>query len=374
MFASNIYEPRILNHFSHCCDPRIRPVTYPLMEIILLVFLATICGEEGWEGMVEWGSDKLEFLRKFLPYQSGIPSPDTIRRVVERIDPEQFLKGFLSWAQEYKHRIAGQICIDGKVLAHALTEGGPLHLVSAWCEANRMVIGSIRTSSKSNEIPAIQDLLDQLVLTEGDIVTVDAIGCQSAIVQAITKKEADYVIAVKHNQPNLASEIENFFSQAMEAREYQPCAIEDMLCDGHGRADRQEVWICNEIDWLPQKEKWSRLCSIIMVRRSWEDANGLHAETRYYISSLQTSAKRISGLIRRHWSIENEFHWHLDVTFCEDDSCIGGKANENLRVARMTALDMLRSETSNKRGLKAKARRCHRSDTYLEKVLIAGNF
>ena len=374
MSASNTNEPRILTHFSSCEDPRTRPVTYPLSELILLVFLATICGEEGWEAIVEWGVDKLEFLRKFLSFDEGIPSPDTVRRVIERINPQQFLACFMSWAQEYKKRASGQICIDGKVLAHALSENGPIHLVSAWCEANRMVVGAVRTASKSNEITAIPELLQQLVLVQGDVITIDAIGCQRAIVKAITDQGVDYVIAVKRNQPMLASEIENFFLQAIEAPEYAPCNTEEALRTGHGREDAQEVWVCEELDWLPQRDNWANLSSIVMVRRRWQDGKGAHAETRYYISSLRTTADRFSQLIRRHWSIENEFHWHLDVTFREDDSCIGGRANENLRVARMTALEMLRAETTNRRGLKAKARRCHRSDSYLEKVLMSGNF
>ena len=374
MSDKSFQQPRILSHFSTCTDPRTRPVTYPLPEIILLVFLATICGEEGWEAMVEWGTEKIDFLRKFQPFEHGMPSPDTVRRVVERIDPQQFLACFLGWLQEYKARASGQICIDGKTLAHALEEGGPLHLVTAWCESNRMVIGSVRTASKSNEITAIKQLLDQLVLFEDDVVTIDAIGCQRAIVNQIVAQNADYVIAVKRNQPMLAAEIENFFSQAIDAPEYAPCRASETLRDGHGREDFQEVWVCEELDWLPQRDQWRGLSSIIMVRRRWRDKKSSHTETRYYISSLTAATERFSEIIRRHWSIENEFHWHLDVTFGEDDSCIGGRANENLRVARMTALEMLKAEKSNRRGLKAKSKRCHRSDLYLEKVLIAGNF
>lgn len=184
MSNSKTNQPRILQHFSHCKDPRCRPVRYPLQEIILVVFLATVCGEEEWEAMVEWANDKLNFLRKFLPFENGIASPDTFRRVIERINTKDFLEAFLAWVSEYKERTNGQICIDGKVLRHAMQEGGnPLHLVSAWCEANQIVLGTVRTASKSNEITAIKELLDTLVLTKGDIVTIDAIGCQVDIVE-----------------------------------------------------------------------------------------------------------------------------------------------------------------------------------------------
>jgi predicted transposase YbfD/YdcC len=367
-------QPRILNHFSHCADPRTRPVRYPFQEIILLVFLATICGEEGWEAMIDWANDKLSLLRRFLAYSNGVPSPDTIRRVVERINLSQFLSCFVSWVEEFKKRSGGQVCIDGKSLAHAVGEGGPLHLVSAWCEENRFVMSTVRTAAKSNEITAIQELLNILVLAEGDVVTINAIGCQRVILSNIHGKGADYLVVVKRNQPNLAGEIRNFFDQAIEARGYAPCKVDESEPKGHGRKEIQEVWVSNDIDWLPQIDDWSVLSSIIMVRRSWENKKKRCEETRYYISSLESSPERFSRLIRRHWSIENELHWHLDVTFGEDDSCIGGAANENLRVARMTALEMLRSEKSIKRGLKAKGRRCLRSDDYLEKVLMVGNF
>ena len=374
MSISNINKPRILNHFSLCKDPRTRPVTYHLYEIILLVFLATICGEEGWESMVEWGNDKLLLLRKFLPYEDGIPSPDTVRRVVERINPKEFLSSFIGWVGEFKNRVNGQVCIDGKTLRHALEDGGPLHLVSAWCEENRMVLGAVRTASKSNEITAIQELLNVLVLAEGDVVTIDAIGCQRSIAHAIREQKADYLIAVKQNQEKLSDELTNFFDQACDSQDYAPCSIHETQRDEHGRDESREVWISEDVGWLPQIDHWTGLSSIIMVRRSWEQQGKRREEKRYYISSLKAAPERFSRLIRRHWSIENELHWHLDVTFGEDNSCIGGVANENLRVARMTALEMLRAEKSSKRGLKAKARRCHRSDNYLEQVLLAGNF
>ena len=374
MSVSSSVEPRILTHFEKCLDPRTRPVRYPLPEIILLVFVATICGEEGWEAIVEWGEDKLQVLRRFLPYEAGIPSPDTVRRVIERVNPQEFLGSFTSWAQEFKKRESGQVCIDGKVLKHALKEGGPLHLVSAWCEQNRMVIGTVPTASKSNEIPAIKSLLESLVLLQGDVVTIDAIGCQKAIVDSISNKGADYVIALKRNQANLAAEIENFFTQALKAPDHAPCQVYEKHSNDHGRVDTQQVWVCHELDWLPQLGDWANLSSVIMIKRKWQSGKKFHEETRYYISSLTGSPEKLAGLIRRHWSIENEFHWHLDVTFGEDDSAIGGQANENLRVARMVALELLRAEKTNKRGLKAKSRRCNRVDSYLEKVLMVGNF
>ncbi len=366
-------EARIVNHFSICEDSRTRPVKYPLMEIVVLVVLATLCGEEGWEAFADWGRDKLTYLRKFLPYSEEIPSPDTIRRVMERLNPDQFLKGFVSWAEELNNRIPGQVCIDGKVLKKAIGEKGPLHLVSAWSEQNRIVLGTVKTDSKSNEITAITELLDLLTLKTGDIITIDAIGCQKSSVSNIVEQGADYVIALKRNQKNLVSEVENFFDQAVETPQ-APCNGVGVSRSERGRDDKQEIWVSQGLTWLPKREDWSGLKSIIMVYRRWEDKGKKHEEKRYYITSLSASPCEIAQLVRRHWSIENELHWHLDVTFQEDKSQIGATANENLRVARMTALELLRAEPSFKRGLKAKMRRCLRSESYLDQVLLSGNF
>lgn len=372
---SKTEQPRMLLHFNRCKDPRTRPVRYPLLEIILVVFLATLCGEEGWEAVVEWGKDKLGFLRKFLPFENGIACPDTFRRVTERVNPKEFLESFFAWVGEYKERVSGQICIDGKTLRHAMRKDGhPLHLVSAWCEANQLILGAVRTAAKSNEIAAIKELLDTLVLTKGDIITIDAIGCQLDIAAKIYDNGADYLLAVKQNQPNLADEIANFFDQATQAVEYAPVIVHRHQKDGHGRDDYQETWVTEDIEWLPQRLEWAGLSSLIMVYRKWLENGENHEEKRYYICSCKTNPEHLAHLIKRHWSIENEFHWHLDVSFGEDNSNVGATANENLRIARMTALELLKSEKSFSKEIKAKSRRCVRSNDYLEKVLLAGNF
>ncbi|MFT4554182.1 MAG: putative transposase YbfD/YdcC [Chlamydiales bacterium] len=375
MSKQEITPAKILTHFSTCNDPRTRPVRYPLMEIILLVVLSTLCGEEGWEAFEEWGKDKLSFLRTFLPFKNGVPCPDTIRRVMERLKSEEFLNAFISWATDLNERVSGQLCIDGKALRGASKKKSSLHIVTVWSEANRIVLGSVTVPSKSNEIPATEELLNLLVLKEGDVVTMDAMGCQKSIVGAIRKQKADYLIALKKNQQNFSGEVENYFNQVLEAPEYASCSDYIAEKQGHGRQDRQEVWVSKDVEWLPQKEDWKGLQSLILVCRYWEEKGEKRSEKRYYISILKERIPEdFAKIIRRHWSIENELHWHLDVTFNEDASQIGAAANENLRVARMIALDMLRGEKSNKRGLKAKARRCHRSDDYLKKVLLVANF
>ncbi|MGE3954179.1 MAG: ISAs1 family transposase [Parachlamydiales bacterium] len=371
MSANEKTSPRIVDHFSLCDDPRRCRIQHKLIDILVIIILATMCGEEGWEGFVDWATDKEEYLRRFLPLSNGIPSPDTLRRVVERVDVDQFLSAFIGWTEEVKVRIPGQMCFDGKTLRKA---GSPLHIVSAWCEANRMVLGAVHTEQKGKEIPAIDKLLDLLILQEGDIVTIDAIGCQQQIISKIVDQKADYVIALKGNQGNLHGEVENYFFQAVKAPVEAHCEAVGALEVLRGRSDIHEVWVTQNLDWLPQLGDWPGLRSLIMVERRWEAAGKKQQERRYYISSLRYSPEQLGHLIRRHWSIENEFHWHLDVTMKEDESDIGAAANKNLRVARTIALNLLREDHTYKRGLRAKMRRCHRSEAYLDQVLSVGNF
>lgn len=370
MSAKQITRPRILKHFSACDDPREHRIQHQLIDIIVIVILGTLCGEEGWEGFCEWANDKISYLRQFLPLKNGIPSPDTLRRVMERLHPDQFLKAFVGWAEELQMRSAGQICIDGKTLRGARN---PLHIVSAWCEENRIVLGTVKKNKKGKEIAAIEELLGMLLLQKGDVITIDAIGCQREIVSKIHKQGADYVIALKKNQHHLWSEAENYFLQAVHAPILANCQRDLSERRGHGRKDLHEVWVTTQLDWLPQKDSWDGLQSLIMVSRTWTEKAKEHRECRYYISSLKADADQLAVIIRRHWSIENDLHWHLDVTFREDDSQIGA-ANHNLRHARTMALHLLRSNTTFKKGLKAKMRKCHRSDDYLNEVLLAGNF
>lgn len=370
MSFKQIVRPRILEHFSACDDPRKHRIQHQLIDVIVIVVLGTLCGEEGWEGFCEWAEDKIAYLRRFLPLEGGIPSPDTIRRVMERLNPDQFLQAFVCWAEEVQIRSAGQICIDGKTLRGARN---PLHIVSAWCEENRIVLGTVKKDQKGNEISAIEELLDLLSLQKGDVVTIDAIGCQKEIVSKIHAQGADYVIALKKNQFYLWSEAENYFQQAVNDPISACSEGVGSKRQDHGREDSQEVWVTDQLDWLPQKADWEGLGCLIMVSRRWIEKGKEHRESRYYISSLRANAAQLGAIIRRHWSIENELHWHLDLTFREDDSQIG-MANYNLRHARTMALHFLRSNTSCKRGLKAKMRKCHRSDNYLNEVLIAGNF
>jgi len=365
---------RILTHFSICEDPRKYRIRHKLINVIVIVVLATLCGEQGWEDMYDWAEDQSEFLKEFLDLEFGIPSPDTLRRVVERLDPERFLEAFLAWGQELSERKPGQVNIDGKTLRKALDERGALHLVSAFAVDNGITIGCKDAGGKGKEIPTIKVLLESLVLKAEDIVTIDAIGCQRDIVALIRKQRADYLIALKKNQETLWQEAANFFGQASEAETYAPVETFTRNESTHGRREVQKVWITQDLEWLEQACEWKDLRTLVCVQREWTIDDDKRSETRYYISSAEKTAEEFGTLIRRHWAIENEYHWHLDVTFKEDDSEISARSNRVLRVARTISLQLLKAEPTKGMSIRRKQRRCHRSEEFLRKVLTVGKF
>jgi predicted transposase YbfD/YdcC len=373
MLETQSQRYRILSHFSICEDPRKHRIQHQLTDIIVIVVLATLCGEEGWEDMCDWANDKLDFLKEFLELKNDIPSPDTIRRVMERLDPDSFLDAFLSWGEEINKRNPGQICIDGKTLKKAMSEGGALHLVSAFAAENGLTLGCKDAGGKGKEIPTIKRLLESLVLKEGDIITIDAIGCQHEIVSQIRKQKSDYLIALKQNQGKLCDEASNFFTQAFDAEEYAGVGKFVRTSASHGREEQHQVWVTKELDWLDTSE-WKDLRALICVDRKWENGKGAKSERRFYISSADKTAEEFGELVRRHWAIENEYHWHLDVTFKEDDSEISARSNKILRVARTIALQLLKAEPTKGMSIRRKQKRCHRSEEFLRMVLLIGNF
>lgn len=376
---ATILEGELFEAFEGLEDPRSRECPHPLLEILFVALCATLCGAEGFAGMAQWGQCKLDWLRQFLPYAQGVASHDTIGRVFARLDPRQFEACFIAWMRRLCPALDGVACgehiaVDGKSARRGYgPEGVAPHLVSAWCSRLGLCLGQVKTDIKSNEITAIPALLAQLDV-RGAVVTIDAIGCQHAIAEQIVAGGADYVLAVKDNQPTLAEAIRTWFA-AMDALE-RPFWEWREVDKGHGRIETRRCVVSDDVDWLhEQQQHWCRLASVAMVESTREFVNGkrrgeVTVERRYYLSSLPADAARLGGLVRAHWDIENRLHWVLDVTFGEDDSRARvGNAPQNFGLLRRMAINLLRREGSIQKGPTVKRRRAMWDTDYLKTVL-----
>jgi predicted transposase YbfD/YdcC len=368
-------QTSISRYFGDLPDPRIdRCKLHSLVDIVTIAICAVISNADGWEDIAAYGQAKEPLLRTFLPLTNGIPSHDTFERVFARLDPGAFQRCFLSWVEHIRTKIpADVVAIDGKTsrgTRDTPIDLSPLHIVSAWSSANGLVLGQLRTADKSNEITAIPLLLDMLDV-QGCIVTIDALGCQTTIVDKIIEQQADYVITCKGNQAHLAEDVEAIFIRLL----HQPEASDALtyyktLDEQHGRREVREYWSTSRIDLLRARERWSNLQSIAMVRSERQTRSETATETRFFISSLPNDATQIAGAIRAHWTIENQLHWVLDVVFHDDASRsrIDHTAH-NLTILRHITLTMLRQETSLKKSLRQKRLRAGWDDAYMLKVL-----
>lgn len=367
--------PRIADCFADLVDPRIdRTKRHQLLDIVTLALCAVLAGAESWVEVEEWGQIKLPWLRTWLALPNGIPSHDTFGRVFSRLDPNQLEQGLVRWARllatEAPSATAGRagiVAIDGKTIRAARQPGQRApHLVSAWSSASHLVLGQVAVDDKSNEITAIPMLLRQLDLTE-QIVTIDAMGCQTAIAAQIVAQGGDYVLALKENQPDLLRDVIDSFALA-EAGDATRSHEK-----GHGRL---ETRTCRTIDdaavlaWLNPHGAWPGLRSIAKVEGQRRIGETCATHTRYYLSSLPGNAQAIAQAVRGHWGIENQVHWVLDMAFREDASRARvGHAAANLALLRKLVLNLLRADPSRKVGVKASRLKAGWDDGYLLSVL-----
>lgn len=327
--------------------------------------------------MEAYGQAKRDFLGTFLDLEAGIPSHDTFRRVFGLLDPEQFQACFLSWVRSIERLTAGEvIAIDGKRLCGSRNQAAgkaAINIVSAWATENRLVLGQRKVDEKSNEITAIPELLELLTL-KGCIITIDAMGCQREIAETIHGKEADYVLALKGNQPELHQAVVDFFTSVLAPKQATtPFAYKRTVDADHGRIETRQHWISEEIAWLPAvtgKPLWPGLRSIAMIQAQRRIGEQVTTFVRYYLSSLPADAARFAYAARSHWKIENQLHWSLDVSFHEDaNRTRTDYAPQNLAVLRHIALNLLQQERTAKASLKVKRLRAAWDTDYLRKVL-----
>lgn len=362
----------LLDHFSALEDPRQSwKVVYPLREIMLLVLCATLAAAEDFVEVRRWGQEKLGFLRTMLPFTHGIPSHDTLNDVVNALDPGLFSQCFTAWVARLREAEPDIVAVDGKSSRRARAKGGhPLHVVSAWATRQRLVLGQEAVGEKANEIVAIPLLLERLHLT-GALVTIDAIGTQTAIAQTILDKGADYLLALKDNWPVLASDVRLFFADPGNA----DLDTHETTGLDHGRSEIRRHVVCHDIAWLtsdrryPGEPRFPGLKAVAMVEAEVGRGNKTSRERRYFLSSLPLDAKLFARAVRAHWGIENQLHWVLDVVF-HDDLMRLRKDNgpQNMATIKHMAMNLIRN-ASDKDSLKTRRKAAAWNHDYLRAIV-----
>ena len=366
----------LLDHFGQVEDPRdVRRILHPLPEILFLVVCGTIADCDDYEDIAAWGAAHLDFLRRHLPYAHGVPGERWLTILMNRINPALFAAAFADWVRESWPDKAGLVAIDGKTSrrSHDRRAGtAPLHLVSAFATTARLVLAQQAVPDKASELAAIPVLLERLGAEEGlkgALVSIDAIATNADIAKAITGQGADWLLAVKANQPTLRAEVEAAFADA-PARE---TSID--LDKGHGRLEERRMAVLREVDWLeggrrfPGELRLPGTTCLIRAETRVESRGATRTQTRYFISSRALTATDAATAVREHWAIENRLHWVLDVTFADDQSRLRkGHGARNMATVRHFALNLVRT-AADKRSIKSRRKLAGWSPQYLQTLL-----
>lgn len=364
---------RIENHFEKVTDPRLnRGTNYSLIEMVFVALCGAICDCNAWTDVADFGEAKLAWFRKFLPFKKGIPSHDTFTEVFARLDTIEFYAALESWAREMSRSLKGEtVAFDGKALRgsfDAAADKSALHSVSAWACGLKLCLALNSVAEKSNEIPAVQELIDMLDL-EGAVVTADAMHCQRETAEKIIAKKADFVLMVKGNQETLQAAVQEVMEQAFEEEDskLRRCQTTEK------NRDRRET---REVAAFPVPQdsevflRWPGVKSIGGIYRCREIDGKLEESQEFFVSSLPCRVRAISRHLRGHWSIENSQHHVLDVTFTEDSSRIRkGTGPEITSVFRRLALNILQRDTSLKGSIRRKRKRCGWDEAVFERLL-----
>ena len=366
---------KIQDHFATLTDPRRRKVTYPLINVVVIAVCAVICGADDFVAIADFGKMKRKWFARFLDLKNGIPSHDRFNAILAAIKPAEFEQCLLSWITALHEITGGQVvAIDGKTLRDSFdkaTGKAAIHMVSAWATTNHISLGQVVVDAKSNEITAIPKLLE-IIDISGALVTIDAMGCQTAIAQKILDGKGDYVLHVKTNQPTLHDGIDEYFARCLDTNfAGAKFRFHQTQEKGHGREETRRYYICPVPDGLPDAARWPGLKAIGMVFSTTIRDGKECDEVRLYILSKYLSARRFARAVRGHWGIENHLHWQLDVTFLEDKCRIRkGHADTNFSILRRTALAMLKNESTLKLGVKNKRLSAGWNEAYLQQVLV----
>jgi predicted transposase YbfD/YdcC len=351
-----------------------RTLLHQLSDILTIAVLSGLAGGIGWEDMNLYGLSKHTWLSTFLPLPNGIPSPDTFRRVFEKINPKQFELCFEAWVREILGDFLPKfIAIDGKELRGSYdreSDVDALHLVSAWSSESQLVLAQVKVSDKSNEITAIPFLLDAFN-GEDSIVTIDAMGTQKKIAAKINEQKGDYILSLKANHPTLFNDVSDWF-ESLQSENTLPPPLEHTTEAGHHRIEIRKYWTFS-LDQLPilyQSDEWAGLQSIVVVERTRHLWKKTTHEIQFYLSSLPSDSPYTTRAIRQHWGIENSLHWVLDVTFKEDACRVRSlHAPHNLALVRRFALNALNCEHTFKGSLKQKSKRAAMDNDYMITLL-----
>ena len=372
----------LLECFGQLPDPRVnRTRDHRLIDVLVIGLCTLLCGGEGFNDMEDFGHAKHAWLKTFLELPNGIPSHDTFNRVFAALNPTHFLDCFLRWTQSLRRTVSQEIvALDGKALRRALNrQQGLPYVVSAWAVENGLVLGQLKVAEKSNEITAVPQLLRALELA-GCIVTLDAMGCQKKIAKEIIEADADYVLALKGNQETVHEEVKSYLDDAI-ARWATPdpqrrgaavseLAFHQTVEKDHGRIETRRYWQSQTLEWFADVPQWEGLRSVGVVEAVREIQGQVTQERRYYLSSLALDAVCFARAVRSHWGVENNVHWHMDVSFAEDQSrARTGFAAENLATLRRLALNLLKRDNTKKRGIRGKQKNAGWDHRYLLHLL-----
>lgn len=372
----------LLRPFDKLPDPRAHNTVHPFGNILLIAIMAVLCGADDWQNVSRWGKAKAKWLSTFMNLSTGVPSRDTFRRVFALIDPDAFEQCFIAWAAQLVRVTEGRlVAVDGKTIRRSFARAsgkGAMHLVSAFCERNHLVLGQLAVTDKSNEITAIPRLLQLLSLKDATV-SIDAMGCQKTIAQTIVDEEGDYLLAVKDNHKTLHEDIRFFFEDAIAQGDEQLVTLDAPQVDGdHGRLETRQVWATSNVTWLKQRgHDWANLAGIVCVqsqRQTFGPEGKTSIERRYYITShapRKVGAARLLAMSRGHWAVENNLHWSLDVSFAEDQRRLRtGHGAENFSRLCRLALNLLKAEKTPRLSINSKRLQCGWDNDYLLKVLM----